>query len=164
MLDGGRREQLETELYVVPRDLPAPTLMAVVQKENLLNGMSHSTQSLASGYTDNPDSVSYSDNEQGISVKTQSNGKARLDNFAIYLQKDEPAFKGYIIVYAGQRARSGTAQVRAKRARDYLIKVHGIEAARIVTIDGECREKFAVEFYALPGSVSPPAPTPCRKE
>ncbi len=69
-----------------------------------------------------------------------SDEKARLDNFAIYLQKDEPTFKGYIVVYAGQRVRSGTAQVRAKRARDYLIKVRGIEAARIATIG--CRENL----------------------
>lgn len=93
-----------------------------------------------------------------------SDEKARLDNFAIYLQKDEPTFKGYIIFYAGQRVRSAAAQVRAKRARDYLIKVRGIEAARIVTIDGGCREKFQVELYALPSSMSPPAPTPCRNK
>jgi hypothetical protein len=45
--------------------------------------------------------------------------KARLDNFAIFLLNEEPQYKGYIIVYAGQRARSGMAQVRAKRAKDY---------------------------------------------
>lgn len=93
-----------------------------------------------------------------------SDEKARLDNFAIYLQKNEPTFKGYIIVYAGQRVRSGTAQVRAKRARDYLINERRIEAPRIVTIDGGCREKFQVELYALPSSMSPPSPTPCRKK
>ena len=93
-----------------------------------------------------------------------SDEKARLDNFAIYLQKNEPTFTGYIIVYAGQRARSGTAQVRAKRARDYLVKVRGIEATRIVTIDGGCRSKVEVELYALPTSTSPPTANPnCNK-
>lgn len=92
-----------------------------------------------------------------------SDEKARLDNFAVYLQKDQPTFKGYI-VYAGQRARSGASQVRAKRAKDYLVKVRGIEATRIVTIDGGSREKFEVELYALPSSVSPPTPTPFRNE
>lgn len=90
--------------------------------------------------------------------------KARLDNFAIYLQKDEPTFKGYIIVYAGQRTRSGEAQARAKRAKDYLVKVRGIEAARIVTIDGGCRNRLEVELYALPSSMSPPTPNPYRNE
>jgi hypothetical protein len=55
--------------------------------------------------------------------------KARLDNFAIYLQKNEPKFKSYIIVYAGQRTPSGEAQARAKRAKDYLVKVRGIGSA-----------------------------------
>lgn len=93
-----------------------------------------------------------------------SDEKARLDNFAIYLQKKEPTFKGYIVVYAGQRARSVVAQARAKRAKDYLVKVRGIEAARIMTIDGGYRQKFEVELYALPKSVPPPAPNPYHDE
>lgn len=88
--------------------------------------------------------------------------KARLDNFAIYLQKDQPTLKGYIIVYAGQNTPSGEAQARAKRAKDYLVKVRGIRAGRIVTIDGGCRDQLEVELYALPSSVSPPTPTPYR--
>ncbi|HZN07866.1 MAG TPA: hypothetical protein VFB65_13820 [Pyrinomonadaceae bacterium] len=88
--------------------------------------------------------------------------KARLDNFAIFLLNEEPQYKGYIMVYAGQRARSGIAQARAKRAKNYLVKVRGVEAARIVTIDGGRREKLAVELYALPSSMSPPAPNPYR--
>lgn len=93
-----------------------------------------------------------------------SDEKARLDNFAIYLQKDEPEFKGYIIVYTGRTTRSGEAQARAKRAKDYLVKVRGIDAARIVTIDGGCREQLEVELYALPNAMSPPTPNPSRKE
>jgi hypothetical protein len=90
--------------------------------------------------------------------------KARLDNLAIYLQNDKPEFKGYIIVYAGRSARSGEAQARAKRAKDYLVKVRGIEAARIITIDGGCRDRLEVELYALPAAMSPPTPNPYRHE
>jgi hypothetical protein len=86
--------------------------------------------------------------------------KARLDNFAIYLLKNRPQVMGYIIVYAGQNMRSAEAQARAKRAKDYLVKVRGIEAKRIVTIDGGCRDHLEVELYALPSSLSPPTPTP----
>ncbi len=93
-----------------------------------------------------------------------SDEKARLDNFAAYLQKDEPKFKGYIIVYAGRKAHSGEAQARAKRAKDYLVKVRGIEAARIVTIDGGQRNRSVVELFALPSSMSPPTPNPNRNE
>ena len=90
-----------------------------------------------------------------------SDEKARLDNFAIHLRK-EPQFKGYITVYAGPRARPGEAQTRAKRAKDYLVKAHGIEVARIVTIDGGNRDRLEVELYALPSSLSPPTPKPYR--
>ena len=92
-----------------------------------------------------------------------SDEKARLDNFAIYL-KDEPQFKGYIIVYAGENTRSGEVQARAKRAKDYLVKVRGIKATRIITINGGSRDRLEVELYALPSSMSPPAPTPYRDE
>jgi hypothetical protein len=86
--------------------------------------------------------------------------KARLDNFAIYLQKDEPQFKGYIVVYAGEGARSGDAKAHAKWAKGHLIKVRKITATRIITIDGGCRDRLEVELYALPSSMSPPAPNP----
>lgn len=89
--------------------------------------------------------------------------KARLDNFAIYLQ-NKPEFKGYIIVYAGRSARSGEVQAHAKRAKDHLVKVRGIEAARIITIDGGCRDRLEVELYALPAAMSPPTPNPYRHE
>ena len=93
-----------------------------------------------------------------------SDEKARLDNFGIYLQKGEPTFTGYVIVYAGPGARSGTAKAQAKRAKDYLVKVRGIKATRIVTIDGGCRNTSEVELYALPTSISPPTPKPnCNK-
>jgi len=90
--------------------------------------------------------------------------KPRLDNFAIYLQKQEPTFKGYIIVYSGPKMSSGKAQRRAKRAKDYLVKVRRIDEARIVTIDGGYREQFEVKLYALPSSKSPPSPNPRRNE
>lgn len=87
-----------------------------------------------------------------------SDEKARLDNFAIYLQRDEPTFKGYVIYHSAKNAHSGNAQARAKRAKDYLVKVRGIEATRIVTIDGGGRDRLEVELYALPSSMSPPTP------
>jgi hypothetical protein len=85
-----------------------------------------------------------------------SDEKARLDNFAIHLRK-EPQFKGYIIVYAGPRARPGEAQARAKRAKDYLVNIRAIVAERVVTIDGGRRIESGVQLYALPMGVFAPA-------
>ena len=87
-----------------------------------------------------------------------SDERARLDNFANHLQ-NEPQLNGYIIVYAGPQARSREAGAHAKRAKDYLVKVHRINAARVVTIDGGCRNKVEVELYALPRSMPPPTPS-----
>ena len=86
-----------------------------------------------------------------------SDEKARLDNFAKHLY-NEWQLNGYIIVYARPRARSGDAAARAKRAKDYLVKVHRIDEARIVTVDGGCRKRAEVELYALPSSMAPPTP------
>jgi len=150
----------------------------------------------------NPDSVSYTNNEQGIGISTQSSGevivleyfplatenylrcrlqpavpdarkfdeystlpisdeKARLDNFAVHLQ-NEPQLNGYIIVYAGPRARPGEAKTRAKRAKEYLVKARGLDPARIIILVGGKRDRLEVELYALPSSISPPTPNPYR--
>jgi hypothetical protein len=86
-----------------------------------------------------------------------SDEKARLDNFAAALH-GEPSFKGYIVVYAGRRARADEAQAHAARAKEYLVKVRAIEAERIVTIDGGHRDELEVELYTLPPGLSDPTP------
>jgi hypothetical protein len=96
------------------------------------------------------------DEYSNISVNDE---KARLDNLAIYLQRD-PDMRGYIIAYAGRRARPGEAQARADRTKNYLINERGIQSGRLVTIDGGYREKPMVELYLLPRGVSPPTATP----
>jgi hypothetical protein len=75
--------------------------------------------------------------------------KARLDNFAIQLQ-NEPGSQGYIVVYAARTGPAGQAQARADRAKDYLVNTRGIDAARITTIDGGCREDLTVELWIAP--------------
>ncbi|HEX8494428.1 MAG TPA: hypothetical protein VF658_16410 [Pyrinomonadaceae bacterium] len=63
---------------------------------------------------------------------------ARLDNFAIALQRD-PGAQGYVISYADRFGRPGQAQARADRAKDYLVNTRGIDAGRIITVDAGCR-------------------------
>ena len=88
-----------------------------------------------------------------------SNEMARLDNFAIQLQT-VPDWKGYIMVYAGRRARPNEAKIRAERARDYLIKRRSIDPARVVAIDGGYREEFGVELYLIHKDYHAPLPEP----
>jgi hypothetical protein len=85
--------------------------------------------------------------------------KARLDNFAIELQND-PGAQGYIIAYSGRRARANEAQARADRAKDYLVNTRGIDAGRIVTVDGGAREELTVELWIVPSGAAPPTASP----
>ena len=85
--------------------------------------------------------------------------QARLDNFAVELQND-PTAQGYVMAYGGRRGRAGEAQARADRARDYLVKTHAVDSARVVVIDGGHREELTVELFIVPAGVTPPESTP----
>jgi len=88
-----------------------------------------------------------------------SDERERLYYFAAELQKD-PAARGYILAYAGRRARSGEARKRGERAKGYLHREHGIEARRIVVVDGGHREERTVELYIVPNGAAAPAASP----
>jgi len=89
--------------------------------------------------------------------------KARLDAYAIQLQND-PGAQGYIIAYgtcAGDGLCTHTscivAQKRAERAKDYLVNTRGIDAGRIMTVDGGCRSAVDVELWVVPTGANAPA-------
>ncbi|MCA1620440.1 MAG: hypothetical protein LC795_14245 [Acidobacteria bacterium] len=96
------------------------------------------------------------DSYSNISFESE---KKRLDSFAEQLRRHDSA-EGYIMVYAGRRARAGEAKARAERAKEYLIKVRGTDARRIVTIDGGHQEELMVELYLVPSGASPPPAMP----
>ena len=82
--------------------------------------------------------------------------KARLDNFAIQLQ-NEPTAQGYIYGY-GSCGSEG--QERATRAKDYLVNTRGIDAGRLVVVDGGCKPELKVELWIVPqGATALPADT-----
>jgi hypothetical protein len=83
--------------------------------------------------------------------------KARLDNYAIELQND-PASTAYVIVYPGQRDRSGQVQTQTSRIVDYLVNSRGFDRGRIVTIVGPPRGYMAIELWVVPQGAPPPAP------
>jgi hypothetical protein len=90
--------------------------------------------------------------------------KARLDNYAIQLQND-PSSTGYIIAYADRTGPAGQAQARADRAKAYLVNTRGIDASRLTTIDGGCRETLTVELFVCPAGATAPAASntvPCE--
>lgn len=83
--------------------------------------------------------------------------KARLDNFAIELQND-PTSTAYVLVYPGERGRTGDVQRHTTRIVDYLINSRGIDARRIVTLVGSPRSELMVELWTCPQGGKPPAP------
>jgi hypothetical protein len=79
--------------------------------------------------------------------------KARLDNFAIQLQ-NEPTAQGYIIAYGSCDAEGTT---RGNRAKDYLVNTRGIDAGRLMVVDGGCMPELKVELWVVPSGATPPS-------
>jgi hypothetical protein len=85
--------------------------------------------------------------------------KQRLDAFTAELQND-PTARGYLICYGGRRGRAGEARRRCERARTYLVSARGIDASRVVTLDGGSRGVLTLELWFVPFGATPPRPTP----
>ena len=85
--------------------------------------------------------------------------KARLDNLAIELQND-PTTQTYIFAYGGRRSPVGQADKLIARARDYLEGHRGIDAGRIVLVNGGFREEDCVEVWIVPRGATTPQPSP----
>ncbi|HEV3468063.1 MAG TPA: hypothetical protein VG148_01995 [Pyrinomonadaceae bacterium] len=83
--------------------------------------------------------------------------KARLDLYAIELQ-NSPGAQGYIIGYGGSRPRYGDGQRRADRAREYLVNQRGVEASRLVVINGGTRPTASTELWIVPPGANAPTP------
>lgn len=84
-----------------------------------------------------------------LSVKEE---EKRLNDFVIQLRLSQD-WKGYVLVYAGRCSYAGEAMARAERAKRYLVK-RGIEASRIVTMDGGYRHEFTVDLWLSPSGVT----------
>jgi hypothetical protein len=85
--------------------------------------------------------------------------KARLDNLAVELQND-PSTRAYIIAYGGRTSPVTQVEMLLKRALDYIVQQRGIDAARIVTVNGGFREDDSVELWIVPAGAAPPRATP----
>lgn len=68
--------------------------------------------------------------------------------------------KAYIIAYVSREDPPGKANRYALRAKRWLVEVHGVDPARIVTLDGGRRKSFIVELWIAPRDAQPPVPKP----
>lgn len=92
---------------------------------------------------------------------------ARLDNFAVQLN-NEPGATGYVIFYGGRLynrrlARRGEGEARASRIKRYLTENRGIDAGRVVEVNGGYRESWSAELWIAPSGAAAPTPTPTLK-
>jgi len=85
--------------------------------------------------------------------------KARLDNLAVEMQND-PSASAYIVGYGGRTSRSGQADRLVTRARDYLVNQRGIDAARVVVVNGGYREEDCLEMWIVPRGAAVPEARP----
>jgi|ERR1041385_7893212 hypothetical protein len=85
--------------------------------------------------------------------------KLLLDNFALTLLDDKTR-TGYIIVYAGKRARVGEANAWTQRIRKYLITVRHIAGEHLKVFDGGYRETAEVDLFIVNDGQCAPVPSP----
>ena len=89
--------------------------------------------------------------------------KLRLDNFALYLKKNEATHTGYLILNFPDTIPPPYAESRAQKSKRYLTKNRRVDAKRVIVVMRRCREDFLVELYAVPNSMSPPIGIDCDK-
>jgi hypothetical protein len=88
-----------------------------------------------------------------------SEEKARLDNLGIQL-KEFPDYEiGWYVIFPGSKYCPGEARRRALRAKNYIVKKHGIRADRVIWTDEGYRETLLVEIWIRPRSSGKPWPT-----
>src|SRR5687767_6828809 len=69
---------------------------------------------------------------------------ARLDNFAITLQ-NEPAAKGYVMIYLGRDHLPARTHGILARAADYLVTTRGLSPERVQVVNAGYREQQTTE-------------------
>ena len=81
---------------------------------------------------------------------------ARLDNLAVFLQKDQPTWVVYLMFYDSTRVCAGELNARATRAKKWLV-TRGIEKDRIIWKNAGYRENFTVEIWTWGPDVGEPS-------
>jgi hypothetical protein len=90
---------------------------------------------------------------------TLDDQKARLDNLAVELQND-PSTRAYILAYGGRMSPLGQVEKLMSRSLEYLTTQRGIDASRIVVVNGGFREEDSVELWIVPSGAAAPKATP----
>src|SRR5215212_3915173 len=85
--------------------------------------------------------------------------KVMLDRWAAKLRQS-PGSVIWILAYDGRQTCVGEAEAHTARAKNYLVKKHGIRAGRVILADGGFRGRLTVELWLRSRSEIPPAASP----
>lgn len=125
-INGGRREELTTELWVVPMNAPAPVPTPTISEQN-----------------DTGDNLLYDEFGEGVFMVGHEDENSRLGGFAEALKK-EPRSWGCVIAYAqggddrmGQSwDLPGTGRKIAISIKNTLVKDYHFAPSKITAVDG----------------------------
>jgi len=83
---------------------------------------------------------------------------ARLDAFYEAL-RNQSQVRGVLIGYNQTTVAPGIFLRRLYGDRRYLVEMRGLDADRVVVVEGGYREKFTIELWLVPNESPPPTPT-----
>lgn len=152
-VDGGRREALTIELWIVPAGARAPAPTSNLTAAQRAVNETHKYDEYSYGY--------------GESWNRYEDAAIRLDGFAEALQ-NEPDALGYIVAYAQngddrigiECDPSGKARRIARLEKTYLVQKRRIDPTRIAAVNGGYRPSRAVELWIIPPGARPPVVRP----
>lgn len=169
VVDGGARDCIGGELWVVPAGAAAPTPS---------NTYNYSFIDTDTAYKF--DAAYYPLDSDVVSDSGSLGVGGNLRGFAAKL-KEQRGARGYIIVYAQhhverleEEGANGKVKIRTRVTTDApgtarrilvsekaeLVKRYGISPSRVVTIDGGYRKGRNIELWIVPRGERPPVPTP----
>lgn len=87
--------------------------------------------------------------------------KEQLDNLATYLLASGPDSVAYILAYGGKNSCLWEeGNLRAERARNYLVETYRLDGDRVIAFDGGYRENLTVDLFLSSRTGCGPMPTP----
>lgn len=84
---------------------------------------------------------------------------ARLDAFNEAL-RNQSQMRGFLVGYNQATAAPGIFLRRLYGDRRYLVEMRGLDADRVVVVEGGNRAKFTIELWLVPNGATPPSPAP----
>jgi hypothetical protein len=70
----------------------------------------------------------------------------RLDNFLTYL-KDNPTYRGQVIVYGAQNGSVGELEEHLRQLREYFVSFRKFDANRLVITKGGYRDEIWIQLW-----------------